>query len=64
MAKAKKHKRMGRHPKPPAERCSAQVLVHMTGAERKAVEVAAGKSGDTLSVTMMRPWRERKEEQP
>lgn len=59
MAK-KVRKKMGRPPKPPAEKCSVHLMVHMTQAERKMIEAAAVKTGQSLSTTIMRPWRERK----
>ena len=48
---------MGRPPKPLAEKYSAQVLVHMTRAERKRLEAEAKRLGISLSGLLMRPWR-------
>jgi len=59
--KKTKRKRMGRPPKPPAEKLSAQWCVRMTQAERKMLEAEAQRAGITVSDLLMRPWRKGKE---
>ena len=54
-------KRMGRPPKPPDEKRSAQMCVRMTQAERKRLDAEAKRLGITVSDLLMRPWREGKE---
>ena len=50
-------KKMGRPPKPPAERCSERVTIRMTKAERKALEREAKRLGVSLADLLLRPWR-------
>ena len=52
---------MGRPPKPPDEKRSAQMCVRMTQAERKRLDAEAKRLGITVSDLLMRPWREGKE---
>jgi len=53
-------RRMGRPPKPPADKYTEQVNVRMTASERELIEVQAQKQGVSLSAVLMRPWREEK----
>ena len=48
---------MGRPPKPPEEKYSDQILVHMTKAERELLEREALRLGLSLSALLMHPWR-------
>ena len=52
--------RMGRPPKPPAEKYSEQANVRMTRAERRRLASAARKAGLSLSALLMKPWRKGK----
>ena len=56
----KKKARMGRPPKPPAEKFSEKVTIKMTRAERTWLEAKARKEGLSLSALLMGPWRERR----
>jgi hypothetical protein len=60
--KARKRSRMGRPPKPPAERYSEQANIRMTRAERARLDAEASRLGLTLSQLLMRPWRDPKRE--
>ncbi len=51
-------KRMGRPPKPPAERRDAQVTVSLTKAELARLRREARGAGVTVSELLMRAWRE------
>ena len=55
--------RMGRPPKPAAQRRGAVVNVRMTEAERAVLEREAKKTGCTMSEVLMRPWRKKGVEQ-
>jgi len=61
--KGKKVK-MGRPPKAPAEKYSAQVNIHMRQAERVRLDAEAKKRGLSLSALLMCPWREKMAKEP
>ena len=57
MARKKTRARMGRPPKPPAERRDQVVSVSLTKAERRRIVAAARAAGITVAELLMRPWR-------
>ena len=56
-------KRMGRPPKPAADRHTEQVNVRMTKSEKKRLLAEASRLGTSLAALLMRPWREQDEEE-
>ncbi|GMV79778.1 MAG: hypothetical protein AMXMBFR7_09620 [Planctomycetota bacterium] len=50
-------KRMGRPPKPKAERLSEIINLRMTPGERRRFEELARLEGCTISELILRPWR-------
>ena len=57
----KKKARMGRPPKPPSEKLSALLCLHMTQGDRKRLEVDAKRAGLSLGGFMVRCWRRERE---
>ena len=53
----KKPARMGRPPKPPAEKLSKLVLVRMTAVEFKKIHKEAAEANVSCPGLLMRPWR-------
>jgi hypothetical protein len=56
----KKRKKMGRPRKPLTTKCSEQLSVHVTKAERAILEAEAKRCKLSFSALLMRPWRERR----
>ena len=54
-------RRTGRPPKAKAEKQSEPLMVRVTPVERKRLEKLAKKEGVSLSVLIMRPWRDQEE---
>jgi len=61
MTKKKPKKRMGRPPKPAAEKQSEAIMVRVTPGERKQLEAEARRLGVPLAVVLTALWRESKE---
>ena len=59
---AKKRKKMGRPPLPPAERRDALVTMRLTEAEREELERDAAKAGLSLSAYLVKCWLEKRSE--
>ena len=53
----RKRKKMGRPPRPPAEKQGERITVYLTKAERKRLEALAKVEGLSLASLVMRPWR-------
>jgi predicted HicB family RNase H-like nuclease len=53
----KQHRKMGRPPKPKAEKQGECIMVRVTKAERAHLEAQAKKAGLSLSSLLMQPWR-------
>ena len=53
-------KKLGRPPKPKAEKQSEKATVYLTKAEQAHLKALAKKEGLSLASLIMRPWREEK----
>ena len=53
----KKRSRMGRPPKKKSELLNSRVIVNMTRAERRRLEMEARKAGVSVSVYLLNFWR-------
>jgi hypothetical protein len=60
MTHIKHRKKMGRPRKPVDQKLSESITVWVSRPERAALEAEADRLGLSLSVLLMRPWREAK----
>jgi len=59
MGQKKKTARMGRPPKPAADKCGIQICCKITRAELRFMQAEARRLGLSMSSTLMYLWRER-----